>query len=562
MKHRASIGIEISAHEVRGACIRSSAGGIQLTAVGSIPTPPHSVDSEGMLEAQVIGAAVRHLCAQLDPKVNQVVVGITGCNLVARVMEIPPVPDPEVRSVLRGEMDHYRILPAGQSAFDFYRLPDPPNHESEESEEAVSRVLLMGAEERLVASYRAVVDASSLNLVAVEPGAIAVLRALYPMVTSEDAMATVILSASGTDILITHEGALQFYRRVDTGVPELRSQSLAAETAAGQGNKRALGGPLSLADDEEYVEEEAASPGQSDELFNRQAISLLMTEVQRSIDYYLREYPTAGERMIVRFAIDAPDAPDLFGVMTQYLRSSAEMASVVDTLPVAPEAAAILLGDDAFRYTTAIGLGLRGHSGYEHAPMLDLGIGDRVIVERRLAPRVMMASMSASGLILAGTMIAALIVGGNINRADRTFKQTKTELTTLTQETAAKVSVLDRQKNLTTAILKRDKPLRQAIEYVSASVSRNASLTSLAIDQSGAIFLSGEAFAPKTVADIMDTINLSPTLDPIRLSNLQRVETDKLVGIKFDLQTAFAQPVATTAAPKPAGPTGATQGGS
>src|SRR6185369_16373486 len=138
-------------------------------------------------------------------------VGMTVCNLVARVMEIPPVPNSEVRSVLRGEMDHYRILPAGQSAFDFYRLPDPPNYDPEDGEEAVSRVLLMGAEERLVASYRAVVDASSLNVAAVEPGAIAVLRALYPVVSTEDAMATVILSASGTDILITHEGALQFY---------------------------------------------------------------------------------------------------------------------------------------------------------------------------------------------------------------------------------------------------------------------------------------------------------------------------------------------------------------
>jgi hypothetical protein len=59
----------------------------------------------------------------------------------------------------------------------------------------------------------------------------------------------------------------------------------------------------------------------------------------------------------------------------------------------------------------------------------------------------------------------------------------------------------------------------------------------------------------------MDTINLSPTLDPIRLSNLQRVETDKLVGIKFDLQTAFAQPETATPQQKPAGQAGTTQGG-
>ena len=67
-------------------------------------------------------------------------------------MEIPPVPDSDIRAVLRGEMDHYRILPAGQSAFDFFRLPDLPEKADGEggADEAITRVLLMGAEERLV----------------------------------------------------------------------------------------------------------------------------------------------------------------------------------------------------------------------------------------------------------------------------------------------------------------------------------------------------------------------------------------------------------------------------
>src|SRR5437870_6467892 len=184
-----------------------------------------------MLKSHEVSDAVRRVCAQLDARTNSAVVGITGCNLVARVMEIPPVPDSEVRSVLRGEMDHYKILPAGQSAFDYYRLPDAPERDPTHSDEPVARVLLMGAEERLVASYRAVVDAAGLNLNAVEPGSIATLRALFPILRSEEAVATVMLSARGTDIFITQEGALQFYRRVDTGLPELRANAPAADSS-------------------------------------------------------------------------------------------------------------------------------------------------------------------------------------------------------------------------------------------------------------------------------------------------------------------------------------------
>src|SRR5438132_11603443 len=178
MKQRAIIGIDVSPDEIRGACVRVIGGAPQLTAVASVPTPPGAIDEEGLLNTQDVAEAIRRLCAQLEPRPSGVAIGMTNCSLVARIMEIPPVPDGEVRAVLRGEMDHYRILPAGQSAFDFYRLPERTTTNENSEEETVSRVLLMGAEERMVASYRGAIDWSGMNLVAVEPGAIAILRAL------------------------------------------------------------------------------------------------------------------------------------------------------------------------------------------------------------------------------------------------------------------------------------------------------------------------------------------------------------------------------------------------
>jgi len=558
VKHRAVIGIEISKEEVRGACIRAGGGGITLAGLASTAMPAEGLDPEGALSTPEVAEAVRRVCAQLDPKATHVVVGMTGCNLVARVMEIPPVPDPEVRSVLRGEMDHYRILPAGQSAFDFYRLPDLPDHDGE-PEEKVSRVLLMGAEERIVSSYRAVADASGINLLAVEPGSIALLRALYPLVRGEEAVATVYVSSAGTDIFITQRGELQFYRRIDTGVPELRSHAPASADAGGALPQIRTGMLLGEADD---LPAPAPPPRlEAPEAYNRQAISLLMTEVQRSIDYFVREYPSAGETITVQCAMDCADADELFAIMCQYLRSQARLATAMDTVNLAPEAALELRDPRGLSYTVALGLALRGHPDYSDAPMLDLGVGDRVIVERRLAPRVLVASMAASGVVLVGTMLAALVVGQAISRANTQLRQTQAELAALTAEHAARVAALERQKTITEAIAKSDKPIREAVDFLAASVSRRACLTSIAIDKNGAIFLSGEADSPRIVADIMDVVNMSPVLEPVKLNLLNRMVPRVGSGVKFDLQTSFLQPLIAASVAAPAAPPAKTGGG-
>lgn len=563
MKHRALIGIEISPDEIRAAYIRNVNGVPLLAGVASVPAPSGGIDSEGLLGAQEIGDAIRRLCGQLDPKTSQVVVGMTVGNLVARVMEIPPVPDPEVRAVLRGEMDHYRILPAGQSAFDFYRLPEQPSKEkpgAAEDAEPVMRVLLMGAEERLVASYRASVDAANVQLVAVEPGAIAVMRALQPVLRVERSVATVIVGAAGTDIFITQEGALQFYRRIDTGIPELRAQAGIAEPRPGAAAQ--VRGPLLGAEEEAPILEPSVSaPPAIADPYNRQAISLLMTEVQRSLDYFSREFPLGEDSMTVRFALDAADGPDLFAVMQQYLRSDAEMASAITHIGVSDEARLKLADERGYRYTVSVGLALRGMDGdFAEAPELDLGVGDRVIVERRIAPKTLVASAAASGLIFAGTIAAALVIGNRTARLNQQLAQERHELQSLTAEHAAKVAALNRQKDLVTQIHSRDKPMRETIEFLSAAMSRHACLNTLTVDAMGKIYLAGEAANSHVVADIMDTINLAPALEPIRLNNIMRVDPEKGgKTFRFDMQTGLVAPVAQAALPASAAPAGQPQ---
>ena len=537
MKHRPTIGIEISTEEIRAAFVKPSGGGVMLAGVASAPVPPEAVDGEGLLNPQIMSEAVRYVCSLLDQKVDTAVVGLTNGSLVARVMEIPPVPDSDIRSVLRGEMDHYRILPAGQSAFDYFRLPELPNAGEAEGEEAVTRVLLMGAEERLVSSYRSVMDSSGLRLVAVEPGSIAALRTLYPALETEPAFALVNISAGGTEIFITTNGELHFYRRIDTAVPDLRVQIAQEAAPTATRNKGGM-----LAATEEEVEDDVPQVSGAADKFNRQAISLLMTEVQRSLDYFVREFPNVGESLSVQFAVDAPEADELFAMMTQYLRSSAVMVSLQHVIPTSVDAEAEISGSTGGRYAVAVGLALRGMGGaYSAAPALDLSTGDRVVVERRMAPKAMFASAAASLVILAGTVTAAFILNGNIARQERKLDQTRSEVKLLKAEHAALVAQLERQAKLTDTIQGSAKPIPQGLDFFAASIAKRGCLTGVTIDTSGLIFITGEARSPRVVADIMDTINLSPMLQPIRLTNLLRLDPRMGgEGLQFELQTGFA----------------------
>jgi type IV pilus assembly protein PilM len=559
VKNRVVIGIEITSSEIRGACARMGSAGTQLTGVASMPTPPGGVDQEGLINAHQVGDIVRSLCVQLDPKASQVVVGLTGCNLVARVMEIPAVPDPEVRAVLRGEMDHYRILPQGQSAFDFYRLPDLPTEEGSAPEEALSRVLLMGAEERLVSSYRSAIDASGLNLTAVEPGSVAALRAIAPLVHSDAADATIILSPVGTDIFITYSGALQFYRRVDTGLPELRiAQSvISGSTGPQQRPASLLGSP------EDFEEFDNISIQTEQTTFNHQAVSLLVTEIQRSIDYFLREFTPANEKLKIRFIIGDEQGAELFKVIMQFLRRDAELVNDLTHLPISSSMDAALISQQGYRFIVAAGLALRKAGGdFDNFPILDLSVGDKVITERRVAPKVMLASMAGSGAVILATIVLALLVNMQISRANQTLQQAKNELASLTKEHADRVAMLDRQNNLVNAIQFRNKPMREAIEFISACVARRATLETIRIEDSGNIFVTGETFSMQTIADIMDTMNLSPSLEPVRLNSLQRIRLEQdRKSLRFDIQTAFLKRTAPTTVASAGTPAPAHTGG-
>jgi hypothetical protein len=153
----------------------------------------------------------------------------------------------------------------------------------------------------------------------------------------------------------------------------------------------------------------------------------------------------------------------------------------------------------------------------------------------------MFASAAASVVILAGTMAAAFILNGNIARAQRTLDQTQSEVKLLKAEHAALVAQLERQAKLTETIQKNAKPIPQGIDFLAASIAKRGCLTGVTVDDKGQIFITGESQSPRTVADIMDTINLSPMLQPIRLTNLLRLDP-RLggEGLQFELQTGFA----------------------
>jgi Tfp pilus assembly PilM family ATPase len=451
-------------------------------------------------------------------------------------------------------MDHFRILPSGQSAFDYYRLPRIQMEHDAETEEDFCRVLLMGGEERLVGSYRDAVYSSDLNLWGVEPGSVAVLRAIYPSLRREPAVATVIVSLTGTDIFITRHGELQFYRRVDTGAPELTG----SRQNFGQGSAAVVRRPLGALVDEEEAVEEAAPIPEVTETFNRQAISLLMTEVQRSVDYYRRECPNEIEEVVVRFAIDSDEASNLYAVMSQHMRSPCELAAPYEYLPKTQETEYALSGPKGNRYIVSVGLALREAAGeYSGAPTLDLGTGDRVVMEHRSAPKALLASAAVSALIMVLAGGGMFWYSGRIKDAEKRLGGAKQALSQVSAEHADMTAKRDRQRLLIGSIKMRDKPVREAMEFIASAVGRRATLTQLSVEENWDVRMTGETLSPRYVADIMDLVNRSRALEPVKLNGISRLDqTNAEHGIRFDLSTSLIRyplPEQTAAADAAAG---------
>lgn len=469
------LGIDISPQEIRIVEMRPNGMSGQIVKLGFAPTPPGAVDGDRILSPDALADAVRSLISRTGASSRSVVFGIGPQSIVTRVLDIPMVPDNELRAVIDGELAHYQILREGTGAFDYFRLGD------KQGEEGNPQVLLMAAEQSVVDGYRDLAERCGLQLVALEPMLLAMYRAAQPHSESQGSVIALQISNTRSEIAITDHGEIRLYRRVDVGSDELIT-GRSSRTAAGPAEVRPL-----WRDEEEVKEEEA--PG----TINAMASRILVTELQRSLDYYRREFPNAPP--VTKLILATNDSA--LGMFGSWISEALGIDALIAGSPgnhVDRGVIGHLVPPQGLRYLAAASLGMRAVAILPASvPQLSLIIRQTADPERVNIRRGLAICFGATAAVSAVAGFITVMFMRNANGLQLILDSRKQDLGIREARYQQRAADLEEQDKQLAALWPMGYPLPRIVDSLTSAIDPDSGLTDLSVDKAGQVAIGAEA---------------------------------------------------------------------
>ena len=519
---RTLLGIDISPSEVRIVEVR---GGVppRILKVGTVPLPPGAVSNDQIAQIETVADLVRGLYTRLGCTARQVVCGMNVQSVVTRILAIPRVPDADLRYVIEGELQHYQVLRTGTGAFDYFRLDA-----ASQGEDTPPSVLVMASEERVAYSYRQVIEKAGLQLLALEPITLGLFRAAYPEIEQQPAALCLAVTSQRSELSILDHAQIRLYRRLELGSDDMV-----------QGRRQNPGGfrgaPMSLVgeDDEDNnpmptyaprpprirldddsdtadLEDEAVPPGVQASAFGgydsantapggivAQAAVSLGDEVQRTLDYYQREYPNATAISRVMLATNDPQAGNLRDWLAQTLRMDVRLVALPDD-PTMPRNVSVQLeAPNGLRYLGAVGLAMQAFTGeWRNVPRFNLAPGGQaaaIPIERDRLTAVLIASIS----ILAGGLFFGIMFNRQAQASNQRIKEMEVTLGSTRRDYAAIDKKISDEQTLNYIVKSDALPMPFMLDLVTQNMPLGVGLINLEFKRDGHIIVEGNAKDPQ-----------------------------------------------------------------
>ncbi len=263
-------GLDIGSHTIKAVQIKRTDGSSRLSHFSLYDTPPRVFESEAEEDKKELSKAVKDAVKEAGIKSRRVVAALPESKLFTRVIELPNMSSKELSSSLEYEAERYIPFPIDSATYDFEVVAKPEKGEKME-------VLLVASPESLTRRYLEVLEGAGLEVAALEPETVAMVRALVG--SGEKAYIPTLLvsiGSSSTDLIITKEGKIRFTRSVGTG-----------GKALGRALARALGFEEEQAESykKSYGLEESQLEGKVRDVL-KPVFKVIVEEMRRSLDFY------------------------------------------------------------------------------------------------------------------------------------------------------------------------------------------------------------------------------------------------------------------------------------
>jgi type IV pilus assembly protein PilM len=319
-----SIGLDIGSSAVRAVQVTlGGRGPATLDRLGQVVLPVGAVRDGEIMDTAVVAEAVRTLWQRYGFKGRRVQLGLANQQVVVRQIDLPYLPDEELRRSLEFQAQDAIPIPIEQAILDFHTL----EHFENEQGDRFSRILLVAAQRLMVEGILDVVRAARLEPIGLDLDAFAMLRSLAPagLLDERGGEMLIDVGASVTNIVVHEEGIPRFVRILLMGGGGI-TDSLVTGLGLEHDEAEDLKARTGISDD--Y----ALNEGDAGALITERALRFV-DEIRGSLDYYSAQ----SDAVPVRRAIisgGASQLPNLRERLSETLRMPVDRGHPMQELKI------------------------------------------------------------------------------------------------------------------------------------------------------------------------------------------------------------------------------------
>lgn len=529
-KGRSILGIEINSSEIRVVEMEGAWPDPRILRADVVSTPLESMNGDEICRPELVGRALGTLLNRMGARTRSAVLSIPSGAVTTRILDIPNIPDAELHAVVQGEVAHQNILPNPQGEFDYLRLDT-----GDLRPQARPRLLLMASEERILEGYYQAAVQAGLHVIGMEPGLVAMYRAASTLAYSRPPCLCLMVGTTVSEVAIMDHGPIRVYRRLDLGSRQILSELELPPKAA----------PAPMPTFETPIPRFNldGSPAEGDsvarvagriavDISDNTAVNSLTVELQRSLDYYQREYPDAPAVNSIVIVTGQSELEPLAAWLSEKLH-------IVTTIATIPASAATDLAlrsrldePTALRFLRASGLAMQT---LENLPE---GLPQFNLLGKRKTARAPSAVSGRMAFALAFSIVVLLFgsfnmfrVGQQANQRDHELDHAMAERRDLNSYRGLSLDEVRRQKDILNVLLPVGEPLPTVVDAMAGAVPPDASLAEISREKPGVLSLTGETRNDTVLVQFLDSLRQLPSCVKVSLDSLSRNSSVNSSGV-------------------------------
>lgn len=315
---------------------------VRSYAVGDIPAG--YIEDGKIIDKEKVAAVIKETVKKSGPekiKGNKVICSLPESKAFLRVVSIPKMEEAEAQEAIKWEMEANIPLPIDQVYFDWQFL--------ETDEKNRQNILTAAVSRDIVDDFMDVLKLAGLEVYGLEVESIASARSLVPLGSTEQGGTLIVdLGAQRTSFIM-----------VEKGVPNFTSSIPFSSESINDVISKGLN--IDLAEAEKTKISHGIADGEGNPIFNviKSSLENLVQEIERTLDFYsgMSKENLAVEKIML--CGGGANLKGLVAYLAERLGKKVELGDPWINLNM-DNRVPIISKENADRYSTAIGLALRG----------------------------------------------------------------------------------------------------------------------------------------------------------------------------------------------------------